>query len=349
MNELPSSDQDRYAIVKYKKNHTKTIIVGIVICSILSYAIYYLLQGVKSIEARIETNKEIIYSPVAGRVVDLPLPSGSLVEKGEAVLRFDPIHIRRENSMIRDYWAFYQQNRNNPGLLKQKFSPIFAQIFGEYSNQRKYYLDMEKNAIKLYEEKSKEHSRLLVQIRNPKNQNSDGSLNQDLVQQEKIVKHELDQLLLEVEKSALARADIDRQSRQATNDLSQSYGMLHIYLEEEQKRIKKLVQNEYLYSNSNGKMGEIFVNVGDIVAENDLLYEILPDASGQWNVIATFTANDASELTLRDVCTVETEDGLKFVARIESMKPKDGFVEVKLIIQTAPEGLKATNFATVYN
>ncbi len=348
MNELPNSNSDRFAIIKHSGKNKRTIILGLLLCLLLLGLIIFIWsQEVESIEARIEGDREVIYAPVFGKIVEMPKQDGDSLRKGEALLRFDPIFIRRQNNTVREYLAFFQQNRQNPGLLRNKFSNIFAHIFDELAKERKKFVEKEEQSLALYKEKTLEYAKIKVQMRDPSKQSSDGKANAELMAMEQNLSAELDALMLELEKASLARAEIDREIRAVTNDLSEPHGMLYIFLEEEHKKAQKLLKYEYLYSGANGKMGNIFVKVGDIVNEGDALYEILPEATGQWFVHAVFTADDAKKLKERDICTVTTEDGLEFEARIESLKPSGEVVNVQLIIQKAPEGLQASKFAKV--
>ncbi len=348
MKELPNSSNDRFAIIKYSNKGKKTVYLGLFLCLIILLILGYLWsQKVSSLEASIEGDRHIVYSPVAGRIVELPKVKGDTLRKGDALLRFDPMFIRRQNSNIREYLEFFQNNKHNPGRLRSKFSPIFSDIFGDFTKERKILLEKELMAKALYEQKTLEHSKIVVQMRNPAKQRTDGKTDPELAKLEQTLAKELESLLKNYEIASMARAEIDREIREVTNDLGKPHGMLYIYLEEEYKKAQKVQQYEYLYANSNGEMGEIYVKTGSYINENTALYEILPEASGQWFVHAIFDIADKDKLAERDICKVVTENGLEFEARIESIKVKGEFLEVRLIVQKAPEGLEASKFAKV--
>ncbi len=338
---------DSKAIIVQKPKERKTILLGIILSVCLCFGIFYLMRTVESTSARLLGGKYIVYSPVDGVVFDLPVDPQSAIRVGDALLRFDPSGIRRKNAQVREYMAFFQQNRNNPNMLRQKFQSLFSEIFGSFNQQRQGYIDQEEAALAEYKKKTIEHAKLKVQMRDKRNHDANGLPSAELVAKEKAMRLELETDFANLEKIHQSRASVDAQMRSATHELSQPHGPLYIYLEEQQKKVQKLVEHEYLYAEHVGKVGEFFVKKGDVVKEKDALFEVWPEASGQWWVVAEFAAKDTADFKLRDICTVITEDGTEFEARIESMKPKGEVVDVRLVVQQAPEGLKPDAFVKV--
>lgn len=351
MRELPYILHDTVnhslAIIKRKSPEKRTLIIGSVLCALILLLILLIGKKTVSISASIEGVKHTVYSPVAGLVVELFFAEGDIVKKGDAFLRFDPAHIRKQNAIIREYLVFFQRNRHNTGTLKQKFAPLFSEIFGEFAVQRKILIDKEKEAVKLYKEASLLHSRLKLQMRNPKNQDEKGLPKKEFVEKEKQASLDIIGIGKDLERVSLERAGIDIQIRDVTNDLNQSYGILYRYLEEQQNEVQELVRNEYLYAEYSAQIGEIFVEVGESVKKETPLYEIIPDGFGQWWVHAIFSLEDAENLKERDLCTVIPEDGPEFDARIVSITLKKKEAEVLLFAKNAPEQLDSLEFAKV--
>ena len=286
MKNLPKQIQDTVnsslAIIKQKKPERKVIIIGIILCAFILLLLSLVATDDTSMEERIfGKTPQTIYSPVDGTIVELSVAEGAIINRGDALLRFDPAHIRRQNSIIRDYLDFFKANRHNTGTLKQKFKPIFAEIFDELAMQRKIFSEKEQRAIKLYREASLAHSKLKLQMRNPNNKGKDGLPLEDFVKKEKQASLDIEQMGVNLERASLERADIDRQIRKVTKDLSQPYGMLYLYLEEEFAKVQDLLRNEYLYAPSYAKMGKTLVKVGDHVKKGDPIYEIFPKKYAQ--------------------------------------------------------------------
>lgn len=278
MLELPPQLQEKLttslAIIKRKTPERKTLIIGVSLCVFIILLLFLVGDDTSSDGRRFTGTKQTIYSPVDGVVVELPFAEGASVKKGEALLRFDPEHIRRENGTIRDYLAFFQQNRHNTGTLKQKFKPVFADIFDGLAVQRKSFVEKENQAVTLYRDASILHSKLKLDMRNPKNKDENDLPKKELVEKEQQASLTIVKLAENLERASLDRAAIDRQIREITADLSQPYGMLYLYLEEQHANVQSLLRNEYLYADSSAEMGDVFIKKGDLVKKGDPLYEV---------------------------------------------------------------------------
>lgn len=335
------------ATIKRKSPEKKTLIIGTSLCIFILLLICLIDKEITSINASIEGIEHTVYSPVDGLVVELPFAEGTLVEKGDALLRFDPAHIRKQNTIIREYLLFFQQNKHNTGTLKQKFRPLFANIFSELAGQRKLFMEKEKEAIELYKKASLLHSKLQIQMRDPNNHDAQGLPKKEFIKKEEQASLDIVEIGKNLERVSLERAGVDKQIRDVTSDLNQPYGMLYRYLEEQQNEVQALVRHEYLYAEDSAHMGKLFVSTGEYVKKDAPLYEVLPEDSGQWWVNATFSIDDAENLKEKDICTIETEDGFEFEARIISITPKKDETEVRLFAQNAPEDLSPSNFVKV--
>ena len=351
MKELPqhihAQVNNSLAIIKRKSPEKKMLLLGLILCAFVLLLLYLLTRETASISASIKRASHVVHSPVAGAVVELPFAEGSMVKRGDALLRFDPAHIRKQNIMIREYLTIFQQNRHNTGTLKQKFRPLFDHIFGELGVQYQIFAEKEANAIKHYKTASIAHSKIKLQMRNPQNRDENGLPNKALVEKEKQTALEVATIGAELEKASLERAEVDKKIRLVTDDLNKPHGILYRYLEEQNEEVQKLVRNEYLYAEKLAVMGKIFVKTGEQVEKNTPLYEVLPEDSGDWWVDAIFTPEDAEQLKERDLCTVVTEDGFELDARITQISPKKDNVEVRLFMQNAPKELSPSKFVKV--
>ncbi len=351
MKELPPTMQnkvnDSLAIIKRKSPERRTLIIGISLCAGILLLLFLVGLETASISARIEGARYIVKSPVDGLVVELPFAEGSRIQNGDALLRFDPSHIREQNSIIRGYLTFFQENRHNSGTLKQKFKPLLGDIFDTLNAERKVLLENETKAQKLYQQGSYAHSRLQLQMRNPANHDEKGLPREDFVAKEKQASLDMKKLEESLQKASLIRATLDKKIRKISADLNSPFGILYRYLEEQHKEVQSLIRNEYLYANTSGKMGKVLVSLGEYVKKDTALYEIMPENSGDWWVYALFDPEDATRFTERELCTVITEDGLEFDARIVSITPKGENTLISLFVQGAPEGIEASDFAKV--
>ena len=278
MLELPPQLQEKLttslAIIKRKTPERKTLAIGISLSVFLIFLLILISDDTSSDGKRFTGRKQTIYSPVDGVVVELPFVEGTSVSKGEVLLRFDPAHIRKENSTVRDHLTFFQQNRHNPGTLKQKFKSVFADIFDELAVQRKILVEKENQAVNLYRDASILHSKLKLDMRDPKNRDERGLPNKELAAKEQQASLDIVKMAENLERASLNRAAIDRKIREITADLSQPHGMLYLYLEEKHTSVQNLLRNEYLYASSSAEMGNVFITKGALVKKGDPLYEI---------------------------------------------------------------------------
>lgn len=345
MKALPQNIQKKvtesFSIVTKKGSEKKLVLAGLGLCIFLCLLLYLLSFETKSIEAHIEGARVVVYSPVEGTVWELPLKEGAMLRKGEPLLRFDPAYVRTQSATIREQLNFFQQNRHNTGTLKQQFRPLFAHIFDKLSAEYKELAKKETDLIAIFQDANTEHIKIKVQMRDPQNKGSDGLPKPEFVEQEEKAAIEIALIEKQVEEASRARADMDAKISKITADLNQPHGMLYRYLEEQSQHVQELVRHEYLYAPSNAILGEIFVKYGDIVQKHTPLYEILPENSGQIWINATFTSDDAKDLKEHQICTVLTDDGLKFDARIINIteNKQDKNANVRLFVQKAPEEL----------
>jgi len=280
MKELPQYIQEKVnnslAIIKRKSPERKALVIGVALCVFILLLLFLISGETTSISSSLFAKKEVIYSPVDGVVVELPFEEGANVKKGDALLRFDPVHIRRENNIIRGYLGFFQENLHNTGTLKQKFKPLFSSMFDELAVQRKVLMEKESNAMELYKTASLVHSKLQFQMRDSKNQDEEGLPNKDLAEKEKQASIDIVKIREDLERASLKRAAINRKMREITADLNQPHGMLYRHLEKQYAEVQRILRNEYTYATDPAKMGEIFVNIGDYVKKGEPLYEIFP-------------------------------------------------------------------------
>lgn len=345
MKALPESIQSKmsqsFSIVTKKGSEKKNVFVGLMVCFFLGLLIYLLSLDTKSIHAYLEGAHVVIVSPVEGTVWELPLAEGAYIRKGEPLLHFDPSYIRAQSATNREQLNFFQQNRHNTGTLKQQFRPLFAHIFDKLALEYKELAKKETDIRVLYQDANTEHVKLKLQLRDPKNKAADGLPNPELVAKEEQAAADILLIEKQLEEASRARADMDAQISKITADLNQPHGMLYRYLEEQNAHVQNLVRNEYLYAPNNGKLGTIFVKQGMLVEKNTPLYEIFPENSGQIWVHAIFSSEDAKSLKEHQICSVVTDDGFEFDARIISIEEnrQDNTLIVRLFVQKIPEEL----------
>lgn len=285
MKELPKYIQDKVntslAIIRRKTPERKVLVIGVALCVFILLLLFLGGGETTNTGSGLFAKKEVIYSPVDGVVVELPLKTGVTAKRGDALLRFDPVHIRRQNSIVRDYLDFFKENIHNTGTLKQKFKPLFSEMFDELAVQRKVLMEKETNARDLYKTASLVHSKLQFQMRDSKNHDEEGLPNKELVEKEMQASIDIVKIREDLEKASLKRAAINRKMREITADLNQPHGMLYRHLEKQYAEVQTLLRNEYTYATSPIQMGRIFVKVGDHVKKGDPLYEVFPQKALQ--------------------------------------------------------------------
>ena len=106
-------------------------------------------------------------------------------------------------------------------------------------------------------------------------------------------------------------------------------------------------KNEYIYAPFNAIAGMSKVKRGRMVRKGDLLMELHPDNAIEWWVKAEFTLEDAKKLKNRQVCTLITEDGDKYDARIFNIETKKDKAIVKLMVLDAPTTLQESEFVKI--
>lgn len=343
---LPPSAIRNMAVIKQKMPEKKHLIIGITLCAVLAFLLWLLSQKPESEQAELTKKGEAVYSPVEGIVYEVLIPKGQSVRKGDAVLRFDPAYIRTKTAEIRGYLQLFQENRHNPGTLKQIFKPLLADVFSDISQEVVNLSALEAQKLAELQTLNREQAKIQVAMRSP-SKFVDGRPDPKLVQKEKELGLQIENAEKALENASTARALADKKYRDLTNSLGQANSVLYRYLEEEYNNAQSLQKNEYLYAPFDAVAGISYVSRGSMVQKNQLLMDLHPQFAEEWWVRAVFSADDAKKLRERDICTVITEDGEKLKARIFSIEKGTEKTTVKLFVIDPPKDLQASEFVTV--
>lgn len=334
------------AVIRQKMPEKKHMLIGISLCLILAVLLYLLTQTVRSEQAELTKRGEAVYSPVDGIIYDVLIPKGQAVRKGDAIIRFDPAYIRTKLAEIRQYLRLFQENRHNPGTLKQIFKPLLADVFSGISEEVVNLSALEAQKLSELQKLNREQAKAQVAMRRPSSF-IDGKPDPKLVEQEKAIQNKIAEAEKALENASTARSLADRKYRDLTNSLGQSNSILYRYLEEEYNAALSLQKNEYLYAPFDALAGLHYVGRGSMVQKDQLLMELHPQNAEEWWVRAVFDKDDAKKLKERDICTVTAEDGEELDARIFSIEEGQEKTVVKLFIINPPKTLQASEFVTV--
>lgn len=343
---LPNTAVTNMAVIKQKMPEKKHMLIGACLCFILAVLLFLLSQTVHSEQAELTKKGEAVYSPVDGIIYEILIPKGQQVRKGDAIIRFDPAYIRTQVASIREYLRLFQENRHNPGTLRQIFKPLLGNVFSDITEEIANLSAVETQKLKELQQLNREHAKAQVAMRRPSTF-IDGKPDPALVQNEKDVVNKIAEAEKALENANTARALADKKYRDLTNSLGQSNSVLYRYLEEEYNKALLRQKNEYLYAPFDAIAGIHYVNKGSAVQKDQILMELHPQNAHEWWVRAVFAKDDAKKLKERDICTVETEDGIELEARIFSIEEEQDKTIVKLFILNPPENLQPSEFVTV--
>lgn len=343
---ITDTENQRIGIIKQKMPEKKHMIIGLVLCLALGLLLFYLSLGVESEKAELTKSGEPIYAPVDGIIYEVIIPKGEKVRRGDAIIHFDPIYIRTKNMQVRENLQLFKENRHNPGSLRQLFKPLLKDVYAPITKEIEVLSGEETQKLKELQKITREHTKAQVQMRN-KSTYIDGKPNKELVDKEKALSKKVKQAEDDFETASLARASADKKYRDLTAGLGQSNSLLYRFLEEEYNKALEMQKNEYLYAPYNAIAGVSNVKRGRMVRKGDLLMELHPDNAVEWWVRAEFNLDDAKKLKNRQICTLITEDGDKYDARIFNIETKKDKAIVKLMVLDAPDTLEESEFVTI--
>lgn len=347
--ELPAKKEDdtSFAIIRRKNPEAKMFLLGVALCLILGASLYLLSREVVSLEARLEHETKGLFSPIGGRVYEIMVEEGDEVEEGAVILRYDPMYLRRQAALTAEYLEFFRQNRHNPGTLRQKFRPIFGEIFDELSNSTKMLRKQEMSALETIEKLSDAEAAILVVKRDKKNENSKGLPKKEFENKEKAIIAEITKAKKAWEKISLQRASVDAEMREITNNLGEPHGILYRYLEERNQAVQDLIRHEYVYAPYDLMIGKLHVDKGEDVPEDGLLCEVSPLSGDHWQVEALFTLESGKDIQISDIYTLilENEDELR--AKVLTIQEVNEEFLVTLIVLAPPQWLKASDHVII--
>lgn len=345
---LPTAAINNMAVIKQKMPEKKHMLIGICLCFILAVLLFLLSQTVRSEQAELTKKGEAVFSPVDGIIYEMLIPKGQQVRKGDAIIRFDPAYIRTQVAAIREYLRLFQENRHNPGTLRQIFKPLLGDVFSGITEEIISLSAIETQKLAELQQLNREHAKAQIAMRRP-SAFIDGKPDPALIQKEKDVRNKIAEAEKALENASTARSLADKKYRDLTNSLGQANSILYRYLEEEYNKALLRQKNEYLYAPFDAVAGIHYVGKGSAVQKDQILMDLHPQNAQEWWVRAVFAKDDAKKLKERDICTVETEDGIELEARIFSIEEGQNKTVVKLFILDPPKDLQASEFVTVEN